>query len=442
MNISSSEKINLRIILLNVCPFIIITVFFFFGYVQDILILPVIIWLTSVNIRTFEKFNLFIIAQSIMLGALAITNSASALLYHFIISDDYESLWIIQNFTRIEAVFLIIITIIFSVVKKLVKKNRSAKVLNNKDNDLTKKIINSGITLLTPSGKIVAPAKLEYDDGEDKLSKITVIYNGTEYRSYGKEYALEDTFANLQRELPSDVKLACCMTCKHGNMCPFGNAKTDIFCMKDIVVKNKTELCDVFGKENDTYNKHSVASFGYCNNFVYQSDDYYTYNSFLYHLYKNVSREETYYYYILLSNGLTDGYNEWLNYFLEKQNPLSDIVLNLSFCGNDINSAIPYLYSYSKEYKLNDELVCNLLREFLRKCYTENRLTKPDVCRMMYKFAVTHEDPSGYDSDAWNDMLYMDTCYSLAEDGSISMKKFDEIFFAYLYNGTKIPSLH
>lgn len=125
MNESSKKPINLRIILINVCPFLIITAFFFFGFVQDILIIPVIIWLTSVNIRTFEKFHLFIITQAIMLGTIAVTNSASALLYHFIISDDYESLWIIQVFTQIEVSFLIFVTLIVSVVKALLKRKRS-----------------------------------------------------------------------------------------------------------------------------------------------------------------------------------------------------------------------------------------------------------------------------------------------------------------------------
>lgn len=328
--------------------------------------------------------------------------------------------------------------------KRLIKRIKT----NRTREDITKKSIFSDLTLLTPSGKIVVPAKLEYDDGDTAkpISKITITYNETEYRGFGTDWLWTDTFANLQKKLPDDVIVACCMTCKHGNMCPYGNEENQLFCMKDIVVESKMNLCDIFDNvldKDDEYEKRTVTSFGYCDDFAYQSDDYYTYNDYLYPLYKSVSREEAYYYYILLSNGFTDGYDKWLNSYLEAQTPLSDIVLNLSFCGNDVNSTISYLYSYAKEYnRLNEEVVCCLLREFLRIGYLKNRFTKDEVCRLMYKFATTHGDPGEFDGDIWDDMFYMDGYYSFAKDGSISMKKFDELFFGYLYNGTKIPPLH
>lgn len=149
-----------------------------------------------------------------------------------------------------------------------------------------KKTISAELTLLSPSGKTRVPALIQYDDDEDAvfpLSQITIVYNGAEYSGKGTDYLWEGTFAELQAKLPSGVKLACCMTCRHGNMCPYGNTPNRLFCMKDITADSKDALCNVFDT-TDAYEKRAVSSCGICEDFVYQSDDYFTYNDFLHYL--------------------------------------------------------------------------------------------------------------------------------------------------------------
>lgn len=149
-----------------------------------------------------------------------------------------------------------------------------------------KKTISAELTLLSPSGKTRVPALIQYDDDEDAaypLSQITIVYNGAEYSGKGTDYLWEGTFAELQAKLPSGVKLACCMTCRHGNLCPYGNTPNRLFCMKDITADSKDVLCNVFDT-TDAYEKRAVSFCGICDDFVYQSDDYFTYNDFLHHL--------------------------------------------------------------------------------------------------------------------------------------------------------------
>jgi len=43
-----------------------------------------------------------------------------------------------------------------------------------------------------------------------------------------------------------------------------------------------------------------------------------------------MTREEAYYHKILLMTGFTEGYDAWLDEYLEREDPLSDIVLELS----------------------------------------------------------------------------------------------------------------
>ena len=55
-----------------------------------------------------------------------------------------------------------------------------------------------------------------------------------------------------------------------------------------------------------------------------------------------MNREDAFYYKNLLMLGFSDGYDEWLNDYLEAENPLSNIVLELSCCGSDVATQSPY----------------------------------------------------------------------------------------------------
>ncbi len=147
-----------------------------------------------------------------------------------------------------------------------------------------KKTLQSNITLLTSIGKTVVPIVITYDDSEviaNPKSEITLLYDGIEYKGNGEDYLWTDTLADLQMKLPPDVKLACCMTCRHGNMCPYGDVVNRLFCTKDIIITNKDDMINLFD-QTDPFEDRAVASLGFCEDFVYQSDDYYTYNDYFF----------------------------------------------------------------------------------------------------------------------------------------------------------------
>ena len=64
--------------------------------------------------------------------------------------------------------------------------------------------------------------------------------------------------------------------------------------------------------------------------------------------------EDAVYYECLLSLGETNEYDEWLNDLLENQSPLSEIVLELSYCGSDYDKAISLLHNYSLEKQFDN----------------------------------------------------------------------------------------
>ena len=148
-----------------------------------------------------------------------------------------------------------------------------------------KEIIESQITLLSQTNEISLPVKISYTDNE---VEITLKYNNIEYCGVGKDYLWADAFADLQRKLPSDTQLACCMTCRHGSMCPYGNRKNEFFCTKDVLITSKLDVIELMDDKGfDSFFERAVSSINYCDNFVYQSDDCYTYNDYLHHLQKN-----------------------------------------------------------------------------------------------------------------------------------------------------------
>ena len=151
-----------------------------------------------------------------------------------------------------------------------------------------KKLLHAEVFLLTTNEKIMVPIEISYEDRyviTNPKSEITLLYNGIKYKGNGIDALWTDTFADLQMKLPVDVKLACCMTCRHGNMCPYGNKENELFCTKDLRISSKNDMCDLF-YQTVPYEERSVTSLGYCDDFIYQSDNYYTYNDYLYQLSK------------------------------------------------------------------------------------------------------------------------------------------------------------
>ena len=155
-----------------------------------------------------------------------------------------------------------------------------------------KKTIETQITLISSSGKTIVPMQINFYDDEDAInpeSEINIIYNSIKYQGKGEDFLWVDTLADLQSKLSQEIKITCCMTCQHGNMCPYGDVANQLFCTKDLIIHNKEDMCQLFDK-TDPFSDRKVSSFNYCDNFVYQSDEYYTYNDFLYQLNKKENK--------------------------------------------------------------------------------------------------------------------------------------------------------
>ena len=108
---------------------------------------------------------------------------------------------------------------------------------------------------------------------------IGVKYDGKEYWGRGRDCSGQDAFADLQKQLPKSVLLKCCLSCRHGNQSPFSNAFDLLYCMKDIIVTGKMDLCH-YTTDTTEINKRSRSYTDICEDWAKQGDDWYVYSDY------------------------------------------------------------------------------------------------------------------------------------------------------------------
>jgi hypothetical protein len=109
---------------------------------------------------------------------------------------------------------------------------------------------------------------------------VTITYDDKKYWSLPPCHTWEDAFAALQKGLPEGVKIKCCLTCRHGNFCPYGNKSGEIFCLKNDKPKNKLDVCDLLNGGKDLDEKRKEIPF-VCPDYREASEDHYAYNDYL-----------------------------------------------------------------------------------------------------------------------------------------------------------------
>ena len=151
-----------------------------------------------------------------------------------------------------------------------------------------------------------------------------------------------------------------------------------------------------------------------------------------------MKREDAFFHKLMLMTGLDDDYDKWLNCYLESENPLSDVVLELACCGADVNKTISVLHNFCGEQSFDEAVVCDRVRTYFKDAYYKKRMSKEEISSAMYRLALNVGDPGDFNIHLWGSMYYLDEYYSLAKDGIISWERFDFAFFSYLDNGIPV----
>ena len=100
-----------------------------------------------------------------------------------------------------------------------------------------------------------------------------------------------------------------------------------------------------------------------------------------------MTREDAYYERIKLLCGDWASYDKWLNSYLETENPLSNIILTLIDCGDDMKEVEYHLHLYCLENPFDEESVYTRWRVELCDRYEKNEMTTDEVMSALYHFS-------------------------------------------------------
>ena len=137
------------------------------------------------------------------------------------------------------------------------------------------------------------------------------------------------------------------------------------------------------------------------------------------------------YFKLLLLCGYKDEMEQYLDTALAEEDPLSDIILELSLTGSDDKKKLSVLNEFLLQVKDSDidydESVFKLVMAFLKRKYTEEAMSMKEITDLMHQISVYTER---YLEEPWNTMYLMGDLFLEAKAGYYIdkedyMRKFD-----------------
>lgn len=133
--------------------------------------------------------------------------------------------------------------------------------------------------LHTPKGEETVQLLVGWHEESTPSVNVGCRFEDREYWGHGSDDYWIDAFADLQRQLPEGVILKCCLTCRHGNLCPFGNEINELFCTKDLTITQKSDLY-LCTQDRSERAKRSRQYCAICEDYQPQTEEHFTYNDF------------------------------------------------------------------------------------------------------------------------------------------------------------------
>lgn len=139
------------------------------------------------------------------------------------------------------------------------------------------------------------------------------------------------------------------------------------------------------------------------------------------------------YFKLLLLCGYTDELERYTDCELEKQSELSDLILELSTAGSDGKKKLSILNEYLRttdETEIDyDKTVFELVMAFLRKKYTEDKMTAKDIVDLMCRIANYTERTL---DNPWYTMWNIGEIFYGVEEGYNDEEYFQSEFNAFI----------
>lgn len=136
---------------------------------------------------------------------------------------------------------------------------------------------------------------------------------------------------------------------------------------------------------------------------------------------------------LLLLCGYKDELEQYIDTALEEQDPISDIVLELSCAGFDDKKKLSILNEYLLQAKDSDidydQSVFKLVMSFLKRKYIEDAMSMKDITDLMYQIALHTER---YLNEPWNTIYSMGVLFDEAEEGYIDKDDYKRKFDTFI----------
>ena len=150
-----------------------------------------------------------------------------------------------------------------------------------------------------------------------------------------------------------------------------------------------------------------------------------------------LSYEEACFYYLLLKTGYTKEVDEWIDGIAYNNETLEDINLELVYKQSNTNELISCLYNYINEQKMDDKLICEKLRLFIKQKLDNNEITIEEAANSLCSFSLGNGD---INAPYWID-FYMVSVYGEYVDSTLLEKtKYHAIVRQFVNTGNKLDS--
>ena len=143
------------------------------------------------------------------------------------------------------------------------------------------------------------------------------------------------------------------------------------------------------------------------------------------------------FYRLLLLCGYKDELQQYIDDALVDQDPLSNIVLELSTTGSDDKKMLSVLNEYLLQVKDSDidydVTVFDYVMSFLKRKYVKDAMPMKDITELMYRLALYTER---YPDEPWYSMYLMSDLFNDAEAGYIDKENYQRKFEAFINDRT------
>ena len=138
------------------------------------------------------------------------------------------------------------------------------------------------------------------------------------------------------------------------------------------------------------------------------------------------------YHRIMLLVGLRDRFDQEFDHALEQENPLSDLILNLTSCASDLDKASSILHSYAVDNNFKEQEVYDLVIADIRNRYFSGQLSRMETAEIIHTLTAYLDKDC---CEPW--WLLFDIAYALEDyqNGSFSESAFISLFDMWFFRG-------